>query len=217
MTSPADLREVRYCVRAPDTGSMATPVQEYNIVTVEVGSEVPVERLRRAAVTSSSCGLCGTDSIEHLSTATTALSVGSGPVVDAETVLAMPVALRAAQPIFERTGGLHGVGLFTAAGTAVVVREDVGRHNAVDKVIGQRLLSGRRGASVEFDDLILVVSGRVSFEIVQKAVMAGIAMIVAVGAPTSLAIDAAERLGCTLVGFVGDSSANVYTHPQRVR
>lgn len=214
--SAGELREVRYCVRTPDfaLGEVGAPVQEYNIVTVELHGDVATEYLRRAAITSSSCGLCGTDSIDHVLTAASPLSADDGPVLDVANLLRLPELLRAAQPVFERTGGLHGVGLFHADGTDIAVREDVGRHNAVDKVIGSRLLVGTRSA--DMTSVVLVVSGRVSLEIVQKAAMARIATIVAVGAPTSLAIDAAERLGCTLVGFVNAASANVYTHGHRV-
>jgi FdhD protein len=214
--SAAELREVRYCVRTPDPafGEIATPVQEYNIVTVEVHGDIAEGKLRRAGVTSSSCGLCGTDSIDHILTAASPLTPAEGSSLDVATLLALPDLLRAAQPVFERTGGLHGVGLFRSDGTAVAVREDVGRHNAVDKVIGSRLLAEARSENMA--SLVLVVSGRVSLEIVQKAATARIATIVAVGAPTSLAIDAAERLGCTLVGFVNAASANIYTHGHRV-
>lgn len=208
----ADVREVRYCVR---TGVGVAATQDYNIVTVETTRAVAPELLRRATVTSSSCGLCGTDSIDHLATAAAPIDPDAGPRVAASVVLSLPDALRRAQPVFDKTGGLHGVGLFTADGTPVAVREDVGRHNAVDKVIGSRLLAGDAALATAADQL-LVVSGRVSFEIVQKAAMAGVAVLAAVGAPTSLAIDAAERLGLTLVGFVGRVSANVYTHAQRV-
>jgi FdhD protein len=226
VTSAAEFREVRYCVRTEPAGPAATQdsgpdakqesgpaaTQDYNIVTVELAGAVDETLLRRATVMSSSCGLCGTDSIDHLVTSAAAIDAGSGPQLDASILLSLPGRLRRAQPLFDRTGGLHGVGLFTGDGGAVVVREDVGRHNAVDKVIGHQLLTRARGTG----ELVLVVSGRVSFEIVQKAAMAGLPAIVAVGAPTSLAIDAAHELGITLAGFVGPESANVYTHPQRV-
>lgn len=210
LTSPADLREVKYCTKG--TGAP----QEYNIATVDLRSAVDLDRLRRATVTSSSCGLCGTDSIENLRTATEPLNATDGLHLDSSTLLTLPDKLRGRQPQFARTGGLHGVGLFDARGNPVVVREDVGRHNAVDKVIGSRVLASGARPELDLSEFALVVSGRVSFEIVQKAVMARIAVIVAVGAPTSLAIDAANELGVTLVGFTNPTSANLYTNPHRI-
>jgi FdhD protein len=134
-----------------------------------------------------------------------------GPVVDRALLAALPDKLR--QPGFERTGGLHATGLFTAAGELVCVREDVGRHNAMDKVVGRALLDG----ALPLHDRVLCVSGRLSFELVQKAVVAGAPILVGVGAPTSLAVEVAGDRGLTLVGFARGESANVYTHPQRVR
>jgi FdhD protein len=215
LARPGDLNEVRYCTK--DLGGPGVTVpQEYNIVTVDMRTDVDPDRLRRATVTSSSCGLCGTDSIEHIASLASPLSVGTGPRLSASVLLGLPDALRTKQPQFTKTGGLHGVGLFDVAGKPVVVREDVGRHNALDKVIGERLLRAQKTQPLALTDLVLTVSGRVSFEIVQKAAMARIAWIVAVGAPTSLAIGAADELGITLVGFVNGQAANVYTHPQRV-
>ncbi len=212
---PGDLNEVRYCTK--DLGGPGVTVpQEYNIVTVDMRTDVDPERLRRATVTSSSCGLCGTDSIEHIASMAAALDARSGPRLPASVLLGLPDALRTKQPQFAKTGGLHGVGLFDASGKPVVVREDVGRHNALDKVIGERLLRAPKTRPLALTELVLTVSGRVSFEIIQKAAMARIAWIVAVGAPTSLAIDAASELGITLVGFVNGQTANVYSHPERV-
>jgi FdhD protein len=213
---PGELREVRYCTK--DLGEPGDVVpQEYNIVTIDMRTGVDPERLRRATVTSSSCGLCGTDSIEHIASLAAPLSPDAGPRIPARILLGLPDALRTKQPQFAKTGGLHGVGLFGIDGKPVVVREDVGRHNALDKVIGERFLRGPKTQPLALTDYALVVSGRVSFEIVQKAAMARIAWLVAVGAPTSLAIDAAHELGITLVGFVNGNTANVYTHPHRVQ
>ena len=212
LRSPGDLREVRYCTKGLGDG---VP-QEYNIATVELFSTVDPSLLRRATVTSSSCGLCGTDSIDNIASVIEPLDLADGARLTAQMLMSLPAALRAKQPQFSKTGGLHGVGLFDPSGRAVVVREDVGRHNALDKVIGERFLRAPKSEPFTLTDLAAVVSGRVSFEIVQKAATARVAWLVAVGAPTSLAISAAERLGVTLVGFVNSSSANVYTHPQRL-
>ena len=138
--------------------------------------------------------------------------VPPGFTVPADVLVGLPDRLREAQRVFDRTGGLHAAGLFDRSGEPVTVREDVGRHNAVDKVIGEQLLAGR----VPLADHVLQVSGRASFEIVQKAAVAGIPVVSAVSAPSSLAVDAGERLGVTVVGFVRDGRCNVYTHPDRV-
>jgi FdhD protein len=128
------------------------------------------------------------------------------------TIVELPDRLRSAQRVFDRTGGLHAAGMFSGDGELVSVREDVGRHNAIDKVIGEQLLAG----ALPLSDRIVQVSGRVSFEIVQKAAVAGIPVVSAVGAPSSLAVDAADRLGVTVIGFVRDGRCNVYTHAARV-
>ena len=212
LRAPTDLREVRYCTKGLGEGV----AQEYNIVSVELYSDVDASLFRRATVTSSSCGLCGTDSIEHITSVVEPLEILDGPRISAETLLAMPETLRTKQPQFSKTGGLHGVGLFDSSGQAVVVREDVGRHNALDKVIGERFLRASKSQPFALTELVAVVSGRVSFEIVQKAAMARVAWLIAVGAPTSLAVSAAQTLGITLVGFVNGSSANFYSHPERL-
>lgn len=177
-------------------------------VTLRAGARSPVgERLFYA---SSSCGVCGKNAISALRVR--APVVSSSLTLAASTLAALPERLRAAQPTFARTGGVHASGLFAADGTLEAAREDVGRHNAVDKLIGWALERAR----LPLVDRALVVSGRVSWEIVQKAVAAGLPLVAAVGAPSSLAIELAEEFAVTLVGFVRDGGMNVYTHGERV-
>jgi FdhD protein len=164
----------------------------------------------RAFYASSSCGVCGKNAISALRVR--APVVSSSLRVPAATLSALPDRLRAAQPLFARTGGVHASGLFAADGTLELAREDVGRHNALDKIIGWALAAAR----LPLSDRLLVVSGRVSYEIVQKAIAAGLPLIAAVGAPSTLAIDLAEQFEVTLVGFVRDGGMNVYTHGERV-
>ncbi len=164
----------------------------------------------RHFVATASCGICGTASIDEVAVRTAPLP--DGPVVAREVILALPDALRAAQRAFDETGGLHAGGLFTPVGELVAIREDVGRHNALDKLVGSQLLAG----ALPLHDRILMVSGRVSFEIVQKAAVAGVPIICAVSAPSDLAIETAERLGVTLVGFLRGAGFNVYSHDRRI-
>jgi len=168
---------------------------------------------RRAMVTSSSCGICGTESIDQLLQATTPVDRESGPVITAETLMRISDSVRKSQPTFDRTGGLHAAALFDANGNISLVREDIGRHNAVDKVIGASVMA----KTVPLTKHGLFCSGRLSFEIIQKAVMARVAFIAAVGAPSSLAVETADALGITLVGFLRDGKANVYTHEHRIQ
>ncbi len=184
-----------------------------NVVDVFLspGLSVDLERLRRNVFTSSSCGLCGKTSIDsvhqHFS------PIGSiRTKIPAELLVQLPSKMRAAQQTFERTGGLHAAALFTTDGKLVVLREDIGRHNAVDKVIGFGLLNDR----LPFDHHVLVVSGRASFEILQKALAARIAIVCAVSAPSSLAVEFARRGGMTLVGFIRDGRMNVYAGEKRI-
>jgi FdhD protein len=163
----------------------------------------------RRFYTTSSCGVCGKGALEEV--AVHAPRATCGPLIDRATLASLPDRLR--QPGFERTGGLHATGLFTAEGQLELVREDVGRHNAMDKVIGRALLDGR----VPLRDRILCVSGRVAFELVQKAAVAGSAILVGVGAPTSLAIELAGDRGMTLAGFARGGRVNVYTGAERVQ
>ncbi|HWG63212.1 MAG TPA: formate dehydrogenase accessory sulfurtransferase FdhD [Streptosporangiaceae bacterium] len=182
-------------------------------VTLEPGVAVPADRLRRNFLTTSACGLCGKDSIESVRIRAR-FDVSADRVRVPPAVLAgLPGTLRAAQRVFASTGGLHAAGLFRADGTLLIVREDVGRHNAVDKVIGWALRERR----LPLAGCVLLVSGRASFELVQKALMAGIPVLAAVSAPSSLAAELADESGMTLVGFLRGSSMNVYTAPERVR
>jgi len=206
----ADIAGIRYCAGATDDGA-----NTYNVVDVVLAAGVPAPdpSLERNFYTTSSCGLCGKASLDAVRT-TAPWSVHDDPLrVDAAVVAELPNRLRAAQQIFSKTGGLHAAGLFSADGELLCLREDVGRHNAVDKVIGWAVREGRlplRGAQ-------LLVSGRASFELVQKAVMAGIPLLAAVSAPSSLAADLAADSGLTLIGFLRGSSMNVYTGEHRLR
>jgi FdhD protein len=182
-------------------------------VTLRPGVEPDLARLERNFYTTSSCGVCGKTSLEALELNFVDVQLKSDWQVDRATICALPARLREAQAIFDQTGGLHGAGIFTPEGKPVIIREDVGRHNAVDKVIGTEFLAGRLPLSHH----ILVVSGRASFELMQKAIAAGIAMLVAVGAPSSLALETAEKFGATLIGFTKADSFNIYTGEQRVR
>jgi FdhD protein len=173
---------------------------------------VDFARLTRHVFTASSCGLCGKATIAAVQVKNPALDPESGPRVTVKCLAEMTATLSAAQITFQRTGGLHATGLFTAEGRLVVLREDVGRHNAVDKVIGHLLLSGCMDPS----RIVLLVSGRVAFEIVQKALAARIGFIAAISAPTSLAVDFARSGGQTLVGFLRDGRMNIYAGADRV-
>ncbi|MGH2590742.1 MAG: formate dehydrogenase accessory sulfurtransferase FdhD [Actinomycetota bacterium] len=200
-----DVRRVSYCE------DLEPDEQHYNVVTVELTRPFDAEAVRRNFYASSSCGICGKATLDDVEVH--CAPIGPGPEVEGDAIAGMPDALRGAQRVFEQTGGLHAAGLFSAEGELLALREDVGRHNAVDKIVGERLLAG----DLPLSERVLQVSGRIGFEIVQKAARAGIPVISAVGAPSSLAVEAAERLGMTLVGFVRDGRYNLYTHPGRIR
>ncbi len=186
-----------------------------NVVRVRLtaGATVDLARLERHFYTTSSCGVCGKTSIEALRTTSRYALQPGVPLVDGSLLHRLPAALRNAQAVFDATGGLHASALFDTAGTLRRLREDVGRHNALDKVIGAELLAGQLPAH----DRILVVSGRASFELVQKAVMAGFPLFVAIGAPSSLAVQLADQTGMTLVGFARDGGFNIYAWRERIR
>jgi FdhD protein len=209
--SAPDLHTVAYC-----TDQALAPEQEFNVVTVELDGpplRFPAERYDGPAAATSACGVCGTQSIDDVlrrcevdpSTSWDDLQVPG------DVLLALPDRLRQEQRVFASTGGLHAAGLFERDGETVVVREDIGRHNAVDKVVGSRILAGADPSLP-----VLCVSGRIGFEIVQKAVAAGVGVLAAVGAPSSLAVSLAERAGLCTVGFLGRGRFVVYSSPERV-
>ena len=208
VTSAEDVTSIRYCAGATVGGA-----NTYNVVDVILDDAVPAPdaSLERNFYTTSSCGVCGKASLDAVRTVSR-WSVDADPVrLSATTISTLPDTLRAAQRVFDRTGGLHAAGLFDADGTLSCVREDVGRHNAVDKVIGWAVGQGR----LPLTGMTLMVSGRASFELVQKAVMAGVPALAAVSAPSSLAVDLAREMGLTLVGFLRGSTMNVYSGEQR--
>ena len=204
--APEQISAVRYC-----TDTDLTPLEEFNVVTVEATS--PPLLLPDERAISSACGVCGKDSIADVVDRSTG-TVTSDVRVPLAVVRKLPEALRTAQPGFARTGGLHAAGLFRADGSALVVREDVGRHNAVDKVVGATILAAS-GSHPDPAD-VLVLSGRIGFELVQKAVASAIPVVAAVGAPSSLAVALAERAGVALVGFTRPERCVVYAGDHRL-
>ncbi len=200
VTTPEAVRGVRYC-----TDVELTDLEEFNVVTVDL--DAPPLALPVARLVNSACGVCGTDSVQDV---LTHAPVPAPVRLSLDVVLALPDSLGEHQPGFGRTGGLHAAGLFATDGTPVVIREDVGRHNAVDKVVGSRVLAREPVPPV------LVLSGRIGFELVQKAVISGISAIVAVGAPTSLALSLAQEAGITLIGFTRARRCVVYAGAERV-
>ncbi|MGB5149061.1 MAG: formate dehydrogenase accessory sulfurtransferase FdhD [Mycobacterium sp.] len=217
-----DIAAVQYCngtpVPIPPSLRSRPPgeaLNTYNVLDVTLAQGVPAPDVdvTRNFYATSSCGVCGKASLDAVRLSSKH-SPGDDPaVVDADTLTALPDKLRDRQKVFAATGGLHGAALFDTDGTALVVREDIGRHNAVDKALGWALESGR----VPLTGTVLLVSGRASFELTQKAVMAGIPVLAAVSAPSSLAADLAAQSGLTLVAFLRGDSMNVYTRPDRVR
>ena len=203
---PQAIASIRHCTIAD------TPEAEDNVVQVvlQAGIELDLARLRRNLYASSSCGICGK--------ATLAGALATAPPLDDATRVSshvlyrLPQKLREAQRGFDETGGLHAAGLFSADGETLVVREDIGRHNAVDKVIGEQLLAGKMPLST----CVMMVSGRASFEIMQKAVMAGIPVVAAVGAPSSLAVSVAAEFGLTLIGFLRGERFNIYSGAEQI-
>ncbi|HZQ79883.1 MAG TPA: formate dehydrogenase accessory sulfurtransferase FdhD [Acidimicrobiia bacterium] len=199
-----EVASVRYCDLPPEEPQL------YNVVSVFLTRPFEPAGAERRFYTTSSCGICGKASLDQVEVHCAAIPPGE-PLA-ASVVVALPDRLRKAQRIFEQTGGLHAAGLFDRAGRVIAVREDVGRHNAVDKLVGRSLLAGE----VPLSDMVLMVSGRVSFELVQKAAVAGLPVICAVSAPSSLAVEAADRFGLAVVGFVRGRGFNVYSHAERL-
>jgi len=204
LIAPGEVRRVAYCDNLPGED------QQYNVIAVTLERPFDFDLLQRNFYATSSCGICGKAALDDVEVR--CAPVAPGPEVAGDVIVELPKRLRRAQKVFERTGGLHAAGLFTPEGELMTLREDVGRHNAVDKVVGEELLAG----STPLSDRVLQVSGRVSFEIVQKAAVAGVPIVSAVSAPSSLAVEAGERFGQTIVGFVRDGRFNVYTHPERI-
>lgn len=210
LQSRSQVQEISYCRE----GEGASAPQEYNVISVRLREGVLLDTalLTRNFYTSSSCGVCGKASIEAVTVrGCQALPEGT-PRVEARIIDGLPDRLLEDQATFRKTGGLHAAGLFDASGRLEVLREDVGRHNAVDKVVGHAFLEG----SLPLAEKILVVSGRSSFEIIQKALAAGIPVVVAVGAPSSLAVELARSFRMTLVGFARGGGFNLYTGGERV-
>ena len=204
----SDIATIETCgPRAPDSGN-------HNVVRVELAADVDVDlgRLQRHFYTTSSCGVCGKTSLDALRVMGVESQSGNAVEFDRDILTGVPEKLRTAQETFERTGGLHAAAAFDTAGKLVVTREDVGRHNAVDKVIGALLLEDRLPAS----DLGLMVSGRASFELMQKALVAGMPLLAAVSAPSSLAVQLAQEFDLTLVGFLRGNDFNIYAGEQRI-
>ncbi|MGW0019058.1 formate dehydrogenase accessory sulfurtransferase FdhD [Rhodococcus sp. NPDC003382] len=208
--SREDIVAVRYCNGVDESGA-----NTYNVLDVALAAGVDVADGvgTRNFLTSSACGVCGKESLDQVRTRTRFPLATDGPAVTADALASMPDALRRRQKIFDTTGGLHAAGLFTPDGVLLAVREDVGRHNAVDKVLGWALIEDR----VPLAESVLIVSGRASFELAQKAVMAGVPMLGAVSAPSSLAVDLAADAGLALVGFLRGGSMNVYTGADRIK
>lgn len=206
--SKDDIATIRFCTD-PDTDGE----QQYNIVTLEyrLGVSFDPSRLNRALTTTSSCGICGKASLDTLQLSCPA-PLGSGPQVDTGVLYGLPAALSEVQEVFARTGGLHAAALFDAQGRLLEVREDIGRHNAVDKLIGAQLLAGQ----LPLSDQLMLVSGRASYEIMAKALGAGLPFVASVSAPSSLAVDVARRFNMTLVGFLRDRRCTIYAGEQRI-
>src|SRR3954454_23456768 len=206
--SSDDIAKISYCA-----DSDLDAAQQYNIVNVELrgGRDYDLRPLERHFYTSSACGVCGKASLEQLELRGCPVAL-PGPEVSAETLYSLPEKLREAQGLFEATGGLHAAALFDAEGNLLALREDVGRHNATDKLVGWAMLENRLPLSGH----IVMVSGRSSFEILQKCLTAGVPIVCAISAPSSLAVDVARQFGMTLVGFLRGNRFNIYSGHERI-
>jgi FdhD protein len=198
-----EIAQIRHC-------GLETDEQHYNVVSVELRRPFDAGSVQRNFYATSSCGVCGKASIDQVELRCAPLP--PGPAVPRAVIASLPGTLRAGQRLFDETGGLHAVGLFAPDGTLLDAREDVGRHNAMDKLVGHALLEGRLPAH----ERVALVSGRASFELVQKAAVAGIPILCAVSAPSTLAVATATRLGMTLVAFLRGERFNIYAHPERI-
>ena len=209
IASGADIAAARYCDGVDDEGA-----NTYNVLdlTLAEGVAPPETGVERNFYTTSSCGVCGKGSLDAIRLRTKHSPAADSVVVTSRTLSGLPDTLRAAQKVFDATGGLHAAALFNADGEMLVLREDVGRHNAVDKVVGWAVTNDR----IPLQGMVLMVSGRASFELAQKAVMAGIPILAAVSAPSSLAVDLATESGLTVIGFLRGTSMNIYSHAERV-
>ncbi len=208
ISSRGDIRRISYCV-APEVDVE----QQYNIVNVELrpGVSYDVRSLERHFYTTSACGVCGKASLEQLELRGCPV-IPAGPEVLAQTIYSLPDKLRSTQRLFDSTGGLHAAALFDQDGNLLALREDVGRHNATDKLVGSALLEGK----LPLNESIVLVSGRSSFEILQKCLTAGVPIVCAISAPSSLAVDVAQDFGMTLVGFLRGEKFNVYAGAERI-
>lgn len=199
-------------VTAIDVGDPASHARPDDEVTIHVDRPIDVDLVpTRHFVATASCGICGKASIDEV--AVRCAPIPAGPGVRPETLLALPARMREAQAMFEATGGIHAAGLFHADGRLIAVREDIGRHNALDKLIGSQVLAG----AMPLHDRIVLLSGRAGFELVQKCAVAGVPVMAAVSAPSDLAVEAAERLGVTVVGFLRGDGFNVYARRDRIQ
>lgn len=206
LKSADQINQIKHCGKGGKVGFQ-------NTVRIDLKDDVTVDfkKLERHFYTTSSCGVCGKTSIEALQTGATKLELNDF-VIESDLIHELPAKLLAKQSVFERTGGLHASAIFDKNGHLDILREDVGRHNALDKIIGAKFLENE----TPLNDRILLLSGRISFELVQKTLMAGIPIIVAVGSPSSLAVELAEEFNITLAGFVRDQRFNIYTGKQRI-
>ena len=216
VTSPNQIRKIRHCglkIGKPKGALDRAAALNSNTIRVDLRDDIEVDlkRLERHFYTTSSCGVCGKSSIDALKTGAKPLA-STDFRVDRDVVHSLPKQLRTSQDIFDQTGGLHASALFDTEGNLEIIREDVGRHNALDKIIGAKFLANELPLSTR----ILMVSGRASFELVQKALMAGIPILAAVGAPSSLAVELAREFGMTLIGFVRNGKFNIYGGTERI-